>query len=143
MWQMIGGGVFLWRYRIWHWSRDMKALAGVKLNEIPAEVIAGFIEKQREANYEVSSINRALQVLRRAFHLALEWGKVEKLPTRISLVPGERRRDRVLSEGDENAFLKAACEIGDAIIEAHDTGPPSAANSLGGPKILIYCAMSR
>lgn len=96
------------------------ALAGAKLNEIAAEVIAGFIEKQRQAKYEVSSINRALQVLRRAFHLAVEWGKVEKLPARISLVPGERRRERVLSSDEETAFLKAAGEIGDSILEAHE-----------------------
>ena len=96
------------------------ALSGAKLNEIPAETIAGFIEKQREAKYEVSSINRALQVLRRAFHLAVEWGKVEKLPVKISLVPGERRRERVLSEDEEKAYLKAAGEIGDSILEAHE-----------------------
>jgi integrase len=94
-------------------------LAGAKLSEIPAEVIAGFVEKQRQAKYEVSSINRALQVLRRAFHLAVDWGTVEKLPAKISLVPGERRRERVLSEDEENAFLKAAGEIGDSILEAH------------------------
>jgi hypothetical protein len=93
-------------------------LAAAKLNEIPAEVIAGFIERQREAKYEISSINRVLQVLRRAFHLALDWGKVEKLQAKISLLPGERRRDRVLSEQEENAYLKAAGEIGYSIVEA-------------------------
>jgi site-specific recombinase XerC len=70
-------------------------LAGAKLNEISADAIASFIEKHRQANFEVSSINRALQVLRRAFHLAVEWGKVEKFPAKISLLPGERRRERV------------------------------------------------
>src|ERR1017187_7579739 len=96
------------------------ALAGAKLSDISAEIVAGFIEKQRRAKYEVSSINRALQVLRRAFHLALEWGKVEKLPVKISLVPGERRRERVLSEDEESAYLKAANEIGDSILGAHE-----------------------
>jgi len=95
-------------------------LAGAKLNEIPAEVIASFIEKQRQAKYEVSRINRALQVLRRAFHLAADWSKVEKLPAKIALVPGERRRDRVLSGDEENAYLKAAAEIGDSILEAYE-----------------------
>jgi integrase len=95
-------------------------IAGAKLNEISAEVIAGFIEKRREANYEVSSINRALQVLRRSFHLAVEWGKVEKLPAKVSLLPGERRRERTLSADEENAYLKAAGEIGDSILEAHE-----------------------
>ncbi len=95
------------------------ALAGAKLNEIPPEALSGFIEKQRQAKYEVSSINRALQVLRRAFHLAVEWGTVEKLPAKIALVPGERRRERVLSDSEEQAYLKAAGEIGDSILEAH------------------------
>jgi len=95
-------------------------LAGAKLNEIPSEAIAAFIEKQRQANYAISSINRALQVLRRAFHLALEWGKVDKLPAKISLVPGERRRERVLSEDEEDTYLEAAAGIGDSILEAHD-----------------------
>jgi len=95
-------------------------LAGAKLDEILAEAIAAFIEKQRQAKYAVSSINRALQVLRRAFHLSLEWGKVEKLPAKISLVPGERRRERVLSEDEEEAYLKAAAGIGDSILEAHE-----------------------
>jgi integrase len=71
-------------------------------------------------NTRFSSINRALQVLRRAFHLAMEWGKVEKFPAKISLLPGERRRERVLSEDEENAYLKAAREIGDTILEGHD-----------------------
>ncbi len=96
------------------------ALSGAKLNEIPAEEIASFIEKQRQAKYEVSSINRALQVLRRVFHLAVDWGKVEKLPAKVSLVPGERRRERVLSQSEEQACLKAAGEIGDSIPEAHE-----------------------
>jgi integrase len=68
----------------------------------------------------VSSINRTLQVLRRALHLALEWGKVEKLPVKISLVPGERRRERVLSTDEETAYLKAAAGIGDSILEAYE-----------------------
>lgn len=96
------------------------ALAGAKLNEIPAEVISGFIEKHRQADYEVSSINRALQVLRRAFHLAVEWGKADKLPARIALVAGERRRERVLSEDEEAAYMKAAGEIGDSVLEAYE-----------------------
>jgi integrase len=95
-------------------------LARAKLNEITAEVIAGFVEKHRIAEYEVSSINRALQVLRRAFHLAVEWGKVEKFPAKVSLLPGERRRERVLSEDEESAYLAAAAKIGDAILRDYE-----------------------
>lgn len=89
-------------------------------NEISGEAIASFIEKHRAAKYEVSSINRALQVLRRALHLAVEWGKVEKLPAKISLIPGERRRERVLFEDEENAYLEATRQIGDAMVESFE-----------------------
>ena len=95
------------------------ALAGTRLSDISSEVVAGFIETQRQAGYEISSVNRALQVLRRAFHLAVDWGKVDKVPTKIALVPGERRRERVLSGDEESAYLKAAGEIGDSIMEAY------------------------
>jgi integrase len=50
----------------------------------------------------------------------VEWGKVEKLPAKVSLVPGERRRERTLSADEEDAYLKAAGEIGDSILEAHE-----------------------
>ncbi len=56
--------------------------------------------------------------LRRAFHLAVEWGKVEKLPARVSAGLRERRRERVLSEAEEAAYLKAADKVGDSILEA-------------------------
>jgi integrase len=95
-------------------------LAGARLDSISIEMISGFIETRRQANYEVSSINRALQVLRRSLHLAVEWGKAEKLPAKVSLVPGERRREQVLSEADQEAYLKAAREIGDATMEAYE-----------------------
>jgi integrase len=95
-------------------------LAAAKLDEITAETIAGFVEKRRQAEYEVSSINRALQVLRRALHLAVEWGKVEKFPAKVSLIPGERRRERVLSAEDEVAYLKAAEKIGVSILVAYE-----------------------
>jgi integrase len=107
-----------YRIQLGHLS-GFAPLAGLKLDSISSEVISGFIEKRRRAKYEVSSINRALQVLRRSLHLAVEWGKVEKLPVKISLVPGERRREQVLSEADEKAFLTAATDVGDSITEAY------------------------
>jgi integrase len=96
------------------------AFAAAKLDEITSETIAGFIERRRLAKYQVSSINRALQVLRRAFHLAVDWGRVEKLPAKVALVPGERRRERVLSEQEGADYLKAAIQIGDAITAAYE-----------------------
>jgi integrase len=53
-----------------------------------------------------SGINRGLRTLRRSLNLAFQWGKVEK-PVRIALAPGERQRDRVLSEQEEETYLSA------------------------------------
>lgn len=97
------------------------ALAGTALDAIKAELLGGFIEKLRQQKYEISSINRALQVLRRVLMLAAEWGKIERLPVKIRMQPGENRRDRVLSEDEEKDYLKAAGEIGDSILEVYET----------------------
>ena len=97
---------------------EYKPLATSALDNISREIIAGFVEKQRQAKYEISSINRALQVLRRMLHLAVEWGNVEKTPVTVRLIPGERRRELVLSEEEEVAYLNATGETGDSIVEA-------------------------
>ena len=86
---------------------------------------------------EVSSINRALQVLRRMLQLAVEWGKVEKAAPRISLLPGEKRRERVLSPTEEAAYLKATQQIGESILESYGarlkaSGQPRGGNSRSG-----------
>lgn len=65
-------------------------LASEKLDAITSETIAGYVAKRREADLEVSSINRELQVLRRMFHLAQEWGKVEKVLPRVRMLPARR-----------------------------------------------------
>ena len=95
---------------------EYKPLATSTLDTISRETIAGFVEKQRQAKYEISSINRALQVLRRMLHLAVEWGQVEKAPVKVRLIPGEKRRERVLSEDEETAYLSASGAIGDSIV---------------------------
>lgn len=97
------------------------ALAGTALDAIRAELLGGFIEKLRQQKYEISSINRALQVLRRVLMVAAEWGKIERVPVKIRMQPGENRRDRVLSGDEERDYLKAAGEIGDAILEVYET----------------------
>jgi len=94
-------------------------LAGTAVDCVTREIIAGFISKRRDAGYQVSSINRALQVLRRMLRLAVEWGKTDKAAPRICLLPGERCRERVLSSTEEAAYLKAAQAIGESILEAY------------------------
>jgi hypothetical protein len=53
---------------------------------------------------EVSTVNRDLATLRRMFHLAQEWGKVEKLLPRVKLLAGENRRERVLTAEEEAVY---------------------------------------
>jgi hypothetical protein len=72
-----------------------------------------------DAGLKVASVNRELQVLRRIFALAVEWGKVEKAPPRVRMIPGEAHRDMVLSEADEAAYLDAALAIGNNKLAAY------------------------
>ena len=44
---------------------------------------------------KIATVNRELQVLRRMFALAMEWGKVEKALPRVRMIPGEAHRDLV------------------------------------------------
>ena len=94
-------------------------LAGCRLDAITAERIAGFVAKRPEAGLEVSSINRQLEVLRRMFKLAMEWGKVEKALPKVEMLPGENHRDRVLSASEEASYLEAANTIGQGILESY------------------------
>jgi integrase len=94
-------------------------LAGCILDTITAERISGFVAKRREAGLEVSSINRQLEVLRRMLKLAVEWGKVEKAPSKVEMLPGEKHRDRVLSADEEAGYLDAATAIGENILESY------------------------
>jgi integrase len=94
-------------------------LAGAPIGALTPEIVSGFVAKRRGADYQVFSINRALQVLRRMRRLAVEWGRVEKAMAPISLLPGERRRERVLSPAEEAAYLQAAHAIGEKRLEAY------------------------
>jgi len=48
-----------------------------------------------------------LRVLRRIFHLAVEWGELDTVP-KINLMSGERHREYVLQPADEVRYLAAA-----------------------------------
>src|SRR5437879_984881 len=48
--------------------------------------------------------------------LAVEWGHSEKAASPIALLPGERRRERVLSGTEEAVYMKAAQAIGEGIL---------------------------
>jgi len=98
---------------------EYRRLAGEPLDCITNEMISAYARYRLDAGLKVASVNRELQVLRRMFALAVEWGKVEKAPPRVRMIPGEAHRDTVLSEADERAYLDAALAIGNTKIEAY------------------------
>ena len=85
-----------------------EALASEQLDRITSEQVGGYVSRRQRAGLQVSSINRELQVLRRMFNLAQEWGKVEKVLPKVKMLPGERHRERVLSADEEQSYLGAA-----------------------------------
>jgi len=94
-------------------------LASEPIDGITSEKVAGFVAKRQEAGLQIASINRELQVLRRMFHLAQEWGKVERVLPRVRMIPGEAHRDRVISATEEKAYLDGARVIGTAMLEGY------------------------
>ena len=111
----------------WYWFRAgigrLKAyepLANCKLSEVTNEKIAGFAaheqtrlqkrgkgEDEDKRGLAVSSINSTIRVLRRILRLATEWGAIEATP-KLSLLTGERHRERVILHEEEALYLAAA-----------------------------------
>jgi len=58
---------------------------------------------------EVSTANNSLRVLRRILNLAVEWGVLDATP-KIKILPGESRRERVISPDEEARYLAAVTE---------------------------------
>lgn len=83
-------------------------LAGARLGAITTETIGAFIGARKDAGVLISSINREPQSLRRMFHLAQEWGKVEKALPTVRIVPGENHREQVLSTEEEALYFAGA-----------------------------------
>ena len=94
-------------------------LANSQLDAIRQEHITAFVAKLQAEGYEVSTANRKLEVLRRAFKLAMEWERVEKAMPIVRLQPGEKRRERVLTPQEEKAYLAAALGIGNGILTSY------------------------
>jgi integrase len=87
---------------------SFERLATARLDSITTETLGAFIAVRKEAGVQISSINRELQALRRMFHLAPEWGKVEKALPTVRMVPGENHRERVLTAEEETLYLAGA-----------------------------------
>jgi integrase len=94
-------------------------LAGLPVDQITAENLAGFVAHRQVAKVQVSTLNRDLATLRRVFHLAQEWGKVSTVLPRVRLLPGENRRERVLTAEEERKYLEAATSVGHGLSEGY------------------------
>jgi integrase len=87
-----------------------------RLDEVRAPMISDYIELRRKAKrsggriIKVATINRDLETLRRLLRLAQEQEKVSVIP-RISRLPGEEARDRVVSHLEEASYLAACCPL--------------------------------
>jgi hypothetical protein len=60
--------------------------------------------------------------------LAVEWGKLEKVPPKVQLLPGEHHRDRILTAVKEADYLRAAQSIGEEIERAYRRAPGTRAD---------------
>lgn len=94
-------------------------LAGLPLDQITAEHIAGFVAHRQVGQVQIATVNRDLATLRRVFHLAAEWGKVSTILPRVRLMGGENHRERVLTLEEEQKYLEAASDIGNGLTEAY------------------------
>jgi integrase len=89
-------------------------LAGERLDALTSDRIAEYVavrqaDKGKHGQpLQVASLNRELQVLRRVFHLAQEWGKVERALPNVKMLPGEKHRERVLTAAEEELYIKGA-----------------------------------
>ena len=75
---------------------EFKPLSSLKLSEVKGEAIFGYVAKRQADGLAISSINRELQVLGRAFHLAVEWAVVNST-AKIRMLSGETKRERVIT----------------------------------------------
>lgn len=89
-------------------------LTNERLDALTSDRVAEYISKRQQSKgkrgnlLQVASLNRELQVLRRMFHLAEEWGRVERALPKVKMLAGEQHRERVLTAAEEELYLKGA-----------------------------------
>jgi len=99
---------FLWYRGGARRLREFEPIANAKLDQIGGRV-ASYVAHRQADELNITAINRELQILRRILHLAVEWGHVPQT-TKIKMLPGETRRERVITPNEEARYLAAAPE---------------------------------
>lgn len=78
--------------------------ASLDLREITDQHAGQYAAKR--ATLSPSTVNCGLRTLRRSLSLAVQWGKIDRMP-KITLAKGERQRERVLTENEVKVYLDA------------------------------------
>lgn len=87
----------------------------VRLDALTSDQVQAFANRQRarktrrDKQYEIGSVNQALRALKHALNKAREWG-VANPACRVSQLPGENHRDRVLTHEEFEKYLAACSE---------------------------------
>jgi integrase len=89
---------------------EFEPIASARLDQVTGEKIAAYVAHRQSAGLSTTAINRELQILRRILHVAVEWGRAEKA-VKIKMLPGELRRERVLTVDESARYLSAAEEL--------------------------------
>lgn len=89
--------------------RAYAPLVNRKLDTITSEHAADYAAYLQTKEWQPSSVNSSLRVLRRALRLAVEWGIIPAAP-KIKLLRGEHHRERVVTPEEEMRYLAAAGE---------------------------------
>lgn len=95
-----------------YYNHGAKLLLASELGSLPIDKITDQHAGQFAARYShlsASTVNCGLRTLRRALHLAFEWGKLDRIP-KITLAKGERIRDRVLTREEALDYLAASAQ---------------------------------
>jgi integrase len=102
--------------KTWLWYRTAmrtilkyKPLASAPLDKITSEKISEFAAHRQSSKMQISSVNNTVRALRRMLRLGVEWGVLETAP-QIKMLPGERHRERVVTQNEEARYLAAAPE---------------------------------
>jgi integrase len=90
-----------------HVLLDYRPLCERAMDEITSEHISGFSAHLQARGLKPASVNARLRVVNRIFHLAVEWGVIERVP-KVKFQTGARHRERVITSAEEAKYLAAA-----------------------------------
>jgi len=82
-------------------------IATVRLDAITGKHVSAYVARRQTDGLGITAINRELQILRRVLRLGHEWGRADRV-MKVRMLPGETRRERVLTPAEEAQYLEAA-----------------------------------